>query len=230
MKFHIIVADPPWMTDDELSFSKTKRSAVSQYDVLDSKSIIDLPVNTIVQPTSILCLWVIGSMMEEGMETVKSWGFKQKQSWVWVKTKKDALEPLEKQVLKIIKKESPSDYRSLIKHAFDEFAMDEVLNFYMGHLFRQTHELVLIGARGNYTKLLKNKSQRSVHLSQIGKHSEKPEALQDRLDIMFPDSSTNKLELFARRDRAGWECAGNECPSTYGEDIRDSIERLSKMP
>jgi len=228
MKYHVIVADPPWELNDKLQMSQTKRSSASQYDVLDTQAIIDLQVNKLAHQTSVLNLWVVGSMLEEGMDTMKSWGYKQKQSWVWVKTKKDSLAPLQSQVLKVIRKESPKDYKELITKAFDEFVMDEVLNFYMGHLFRQTHELVLMGTRGKYTKLLKNRAQRSVHLSQIGEHSEKPSALQDRLDIMFPN--VHKLEMFARRDRPGWTCIGNECPSTMNEDIRDSIERLSKLP
>ena len=55
-------------------------------------------------------------------------------------------------------------------------------------------------------------------------HSQKPEQLQDSLDLMFPQ--WNKLELFCRRDRLNWDCIGNECPSTTGEDIRDVLTRM----
>ena len=99
----------------------------------------------------------------------------------------------------------------------------------MGHCFRQTHELALIGTRGKYTQILQNRSQRSVHISpSLSKHSEKTEELQNRLDIMFPNET--KLEMFARRERPGYTCVGWESPSTIKEDIRDSIERLAKLP
>ena len=39
-------------------------------------------------------------------------------------------------------------------------------------------------------------------------HSQKPESVQDRIDRMYPDA--RKIELFARRERAGWTCWGNE--------------------
>ena len=55
-------------------------------------------------------------------------------------------------------------------------------------------------------------------------HSQKPEDLQDSLELMFPER--NKLEIFARRHRPGWNCIGNEAPMTLGEDIRDSIDEL----
>ncbi len=97
----------------------------------------------------------------------------------------------------------------------------------MGHYFRQTHEVVLVGVRGKMASKIQNKSQRSVFLGPIGKHSEKPEALQDMLDIMFPDKKMLRAEFFARRNRPGWVCRGNEVPGDhFGEDIRDSIEEL----
>ena len=44
----------------------------------------------------------------------------------------------------------------------------------------------------------------------------------DSLEIMFPASK--KIELFARRERAGWTCLGNEVGSK--EDIRVSLSKL----
>ena len=39
-------------------------------------------------------------------------------------------------------------------------------------------------------------------------HSAKPEQVADRINQMFPHH--NKIELFARQDRKGWTCWGNE--------------------
>ena len=56
-----------------------------------------------------------------------------------------------------------------------------------------------------------------------GKHSAKPETLQDRIEIQWgPDVSY--CEVFARRFRDGWDCIGNEINGTIqdflaGEDI-----------
>lgn len=43
-----------------------------------------------------------------------------------------------------------------------------------------------------------------------GRHSEKPEAVQAALEAMYP--RLGKAELFARRQRPGWACWGNEVP------------------
>ena len=42
----------------------------------------------------------------------------------------------------------------------------------------------------------------------VKKHSQKPESAYLMLEDMFPD--VRKLELFARNERSGWDCWGNE--------------------
>lgn len=98
------------------------------------------------------------------------------------------------------------------------------LAFGMGRLARNCHEPLLIGVRGNYTKSLQDHSQRNLFMHPSTKHSQKPESIQASLEKMFPD--WQKLEIFARRDRTGWTCIGNEAPGTFGEDVRDSIGNL----
>lgn len=219
-KFNVIVADPPWKFSDKLRQSKTKRGAQDIYSVMSIKDIKAIDVPSISDKDCLLALWCPSSLLKEGIEVMEAWGFTLKQTHVWVKTKKN---PFRKYINKITR---------LIKNKLkieDEYNINDCLAFGMGHLFRQTHELVLIGTKGKITSKIQNKSQRSVHFFEATKHSKKPEALQDMLEIMFPDSNLLKLELFARRDRDGWICAGNECLSSFGEDINDSIERLKNV-
>lgn len=53
--------------------------------------------------------------------------------------------------------------------------------------------------RGKYTTVLREPST---------KHSRKPVCAYEMIESMFPDA--NKLELFARNYRNGWDCWGNE--------------------
>lgn len=221
MKFDVIVADPCWSFSDKLIMSETKRGAAANYNVLNNKDIVALDVKSIAKDNCVLALWVPSSLLKEGIETLESWGFKLKQTHVWVKTKNNPF----KMLLKGLKRQkTPKEMFAKLSKNLESFKVDDVLNFYMGHIFRQTHEIVLIGTRGKVSKMLKNRAQRSVHFGVVTEHSKKPEALQDMLDIMYPN--TNKVELFARRDRIGYTCVGNECPSSLGEDIRDSLIRL----
>lgn len=235
MKFSVITADPPWQFSDELKMSDVPRGAKSNYNTLSTDDLCSLPVKDIADPDGcVLALWVIGSMLEDGLKVMKAWGFEQKQVYVWVKVKKDPFEPFKKIIFKSLAsavklKKSEDDktfFKSFVISAFNLFKLNDILSFGMGRLFRQTHEICLIGTRGKVYKNLKNKSQRSVSFEFNQGHSIKPSKLQDSLDLMFEG---NKLEMFARRDRNGWICVGLECPSSLGEDIKDSLERVSRM-
>jgi N6-adenosine-specific RNA methylase IME4 len=204
--------------------SKTKRGASSNYKTLTNEDLKNLPVEEICEDDAILVLWVPSTLLSEGLEVMKAWGFRQTQTHIWVKTKKFPLKLLYKKILQSMKVVSKTGISQFVKDILSESSLDDSLAFGMGRLFRQTHELALVGVRGKIYNHLENKSQRSVHFFPATKHSVKPEILQDRLDIMFKEG--NRLELFARRNREGWTCLGLECPSTIGEDIRDSLNRL----
>lgn len=229
MKFDVIVSDPCWSFSDKLTMSSVKRGASANYKVLKDDDIANLSVQDIASDNAVLCLWVPSSKIELGLETMRKHGFAQKQTWIWVKVKKDPFKEL-KPKYKMKSRSvglSMQTYHDHILGMINDFNLNSTLDFGMGRLFRQTHEIVLVGTRGKVYKELKNKSQRSVYFWSVSRHSEKPEGLQDMLDIMFP--SARRLELFARRDRPGWTCVGLECPSTKDEDIRDSIKRLSNL-
>ncbi len=236
MKFNIIVADPPYSFSDKLTMTDVPRGAQANYDVLNMKAIKELEVESIAADDALLALWVPSSMLQDGLDIMKLWGFEQKQTFVWAKTVKEPLSKwIKKELASLkdlnkqgVKKSSPADWLKLISRLGISASIlnDYVLAFGMGRTFRQTHEICLIGTRGKIYTKLKDKSQRSVLFDVNLKHSAKPEGLQDRLELMFPD--TKKLEMFARRKRYSWSCVGNECPDSIGEDIRDSIKRLKK--
>lgn len=230
-KYSVIVADPPWPFKDSLKMSDVKRGAQANYDTLTMQEIRELPVQSVCNRNgAVLCLWVPGSLLQDGLDTMKAWGFSHKQTYVWVKTKKHKFDRFKKWLKK-----------SILKHqqvCYDEFAYKRAINavidnlpkislleelaFGMGRLFRQSHELCLIGVSNNQIyQALANKSQRSVCFAENLRHSAKPEDLQQSLETMFPVA--RKLELFARRIRPGWTCLGNEID---GKDIRDALTEL----
>jgi N6-adenosine-specific RNA methylase IME4 len=84
-------------------------------------------------------------------------------------------------------------------------------------------EMVIVGKRGKIPQPRGCRKQRQMLQEPRGKHSAKPEVVQDRIDLMFP--TQNKLELFARRHREGWTCEGNELD---GLDIFDWVDKWSK--
>jgi len=79
-------------------------------------------------------------------------------------------------------------------------------------------EFVLVAKRGRCPTRATTTEKQLVS-SRRRAHSQKPEEVQDSIDRQW-DSTSQKIELFARRDREGWTTVGNQCPSTLGVDIR----------
>lgn len=214
IRYNLILADPAWSFLDRLTMSQVKRGAEANYAVLDNDAIKALPIKEIAADDSLLALWVPSSILQTGLEVMKAWGFRHTQTVIWVKTKLDPFKDFKTKLRK----------NKLTEQDFDQLDYDSLLQFLMGRVFRQSHEVVLLGVRGKIYSQIKNKSQRSVIFAPNIKHSQKPEILQDRLEKILPNG--NKIELFARRERAGWLCIGNEAPATLNEDIRDSLKKL----
>jgi N6-adenosine-specific RNA methylase IME4 len=228
MKFQVICADPPYSFADKLSMSSVRRGASANYNTMTMASIKAMPVRDIVDPEgAILALWVPSSLLSDGLDIMDSWGFAMKQTWIWVKTKNNPLNDLTKF---LTKNTSVKGLAKTVKETMNEFSSgywyNQLLSFNMGHIARNTHEIVLVGTRGDIYSKIENRSERTVFFDKALKHSKKTELLQDKLDRIFPDPKLNRLEIFARRQRNGWYCIGNECPTTLGQDILLSVEKL----
>jgi len=78
-------------------------------------------------------------------------------------------------------------------------------HFGMGRYVRASHESCLIARRGR--PVIRARNVRSAFSSPVGRHSEKPEAFYDLVEQL---SAGPYVELFARRQRPGWTCLGNE--------------------
>lgn len=79
-----------------------------------------------------------------------------------------------------------------------------------GYWFRNQHELLLVGTRGNIPAPAMGTQFSSLIPFKVGKHSEKPDAIYELIESYFPNLP--KIELNARRARAGWDSWGNEAP------------------
>jgi N6-adenosine-specific RNA methylase IME4 len=80
-----------------------------------------------------------------------------------------------------------------------------------GYWFRNRHELLLVGTRGNVPAPAMGTQWPSVILERRRAHSVKPVWAYELIESYFPNLP--KIELFARRARAGWSCWGLEAPT-----------------
>lgn len=79
-KYNVIYADPPWRYEKAVSDS---RAVENQYPTMEIGEICDLEVPA--GEHCVLFLWVTSPKLIEGLEVIRSWGFKYRSSAVWVK-------------------------------------------------------------------------------------------------------------------------------------------------
>lgn len=81
------------------------------------------------------------------------------------------------------------------------------LAFGMGRYVRAAHETCIVAAKGKATSLIRDHAVRSVFYAPREEHSKKPEAFYDLVERL---AGGPYCELFARRQRPGWQCYGDQ--------------------
>ena len=87
----------------------------------------------------------------------------------------------------------------------------------LGYHTRSNSEICLLATRGKGLPRARSDVHQVV-ISEVMKHSEKPEAVRRRIEALY--GPRRRLELFARTQASGWDALGD---AIDGRDIRDSI-------
>tara|TARA_R110002020_G_C15891271_1_gene740112 strand:+ start:68 stop:610 length:543 start_codon:yes stop_codon:yes gene_type:complete len=89
-KYNIIYADPPWAYRDKRDkHPRLCGGATVHYNTMKIEDIKNLPVNDIADTNCMLFLWTTFPNLQEGLDTIKAWGFKYKTlGFSWIKTNK----------------------------------------------------------------------------------------------------------------------------------------------
>lgn len=73
--YEIIYADPPWPFEN-YSTKGESRNPKRHYHTMAIPQIKALPVGDLAAGNCALFLWVVDSLLDQGMETLKAWGFR----------------------------------------------------------------------------------------------------------------------------------------------------------
>jgi N6-adenosine-specific RNA methylase IME4 len=168
MRYHTIVADPPWDHSDGTGSTLVAgqwQGRTVPYSCMSLEDICDLPVSDLAERDAHLYLWTTNRFLRDAYYVAEAWGFTPVKPLVWVK------EPMG----------------------------------FMGRPFTSSVEFVLACRRGTLRHTAS--AGRQWWLWKRGEHSAKPEAF---LDIVEQVSPPPYLEMFARRNRMGWDTWGNE--------------------
>lgn len=186
--FRCIVADPPWSFRDKGSRLAPEQAPGGRYETMRLRDICRLPVEAAAAPDSLLLLWTTSAHILDGsaVKVCDAWGFHPKTTIAWVKIRERA---------------------TSVVLAEDRRARADGIVFGAGHYTRAAHELVVVARRGR-AKVLR-RDVPSVFFAPRGRHSAKPELFQDIIETLVDGP---RLEMFARRERVGWTCWGDQLP------------------
>lgn len=189
MTFKTILMDPPW---NERGGGKVKRGADRHYPLMVWQDIVaTINRSGVWDPDPAGChvwCWVTDNHLLDGLRVLEALGVRYIRTFVWNKIRDDAPKCAEGQV--------------------DLFS--ERLQIGLGQYARGTHELMLFGRCGK-TMLPEDRSVPSSFFAPRTEHSRKPEISYKVVERISPEP---RLEMFARRDRAGWKVWGNEVGGT----------------
>lgn len=192
--YGVILADPAW---SYANWTDTAHGSTKpHYDSMSFDDIAAIDASRWAAKDCLIALWTTVPKLDEGIDVLAMWGFGYLTCIPW---------------LKVVEKEWQQE---CIRCGF-EYATEKYWDVRRGIGFHAmaTAELLLLGKRGKpklKTRedtplgLLTDEDPR-IFYAPIGKHSEKPEGVQDWLERRY---SGPYLELFARRERLGWDCLG----------------------
>ena len=180
-RFSVLYIDVPWQYSGA---SDPIRQAERHYDTMSQASLIALPVDRLAAVDAIAFLWATPPKVAEAVELLNAWGFEFKTSACWVK-------------------EQPASATSARRTgAVPRYAIG------LGSYYRQSHELRLVGTRGNIPPPAPSNRPCSVISAPRGAHSAKPAMARRQIEKMYPLLS--RIELFARGEVPGWHVWGLE--------------------
>jgi len=237
-KFDLIYADPPWEYQKNDKPRKDMTIKVcSKYPTMNSKELEEFGkvINRIAADDCVLLMWTTSTKMAEAIKLIEQCGFKYVTMYMnWHKTNSRTSMVLSKrgcghysmniaEYLMYSTRETtkkPSKFRYM------------PATFIVGEkeIFVDNNHYLLLGKKGKISKF-RNKNKffanviyekeiikegqelnikPSILVHPRGIHSEKPKVLYGMIEDTFM-WTTNRLEAFARNNRKGWKCWGNEC-------------------
>jgi N6-adenosine-specific RNA methylase IME4 len=165
-----------------------------RYGTMKIGEIMALPVSEVTAPDAMLVMWATWMHLPLAFKVMDAWGFDYATGMPWLKVTKGSMVPERTQ-------------GSIGSRMYSPPPIEPI--FGPGVWFQHCTELILIGRRGHPFGDQGNPrpARKGIIIAPRGAHSEKPGELQDWIDAKFPGP---KLEMFARKRRAGWICWGNE--------------------
>ena len=178
--YRLIVVDPPWAYS--LRETDASHRGRCPYPSMTDEQILNLPIGSIAHQNSYLLLWVTNNHLPLGFSCLNYWGFEYRSIFTWIKTTKASTE------------------------------QEPKVNFGIGHYGRNCTEHFLVATRGKPGCFTNHglTDIPNVIFAPRSRHSEKPSEFWTVADRLASKLGGEKIELFARTKREGWDAWGAE--------------------
>lgn len=178
-----------------------RKNGRSDYDVMNTADIADLPVSEITDRNCALFMWGTYPKLRDAFQVMDGWGFEYKTvAFTWVK---------------LIPKWVDRFYTCL-ENTHPEHFISKLFHFGLGYWTHGNPEIVLLGTKGKPKRV--SKFVANLVIAPRGRHSAKPPEVRDRIVELIGD--VPRLEMFARDSAPGWDATGLDYD---GRDIRDAL-------
>ena len=85
LRYRAILIDPPWRFILQNEKTGAAKSPQAHYQCWDLDQIQALPVSSLAAPDCLLVMWATYPMLQEGLDTLKAWGFRYVSGGSWAK-------------------------------------------------------------------------------------------------------------------------------------------------
>lgn len=211
-RFGVIYADIPRHFHVHSDITGMDRAPENHYPTMTFQQLVDLPVQDIAADDCILVFWSTAASLIDDLEIMAEWGFVVFRPREAGRLRRDVLIDGKWCVGDLPGGAQP--YRSM--QVWDK------VNMGLGYWFRDQHEFILVGARGNVVPPAQGTQDRSLFSEKKGEHSAKPKCVADMIDRHWP--TIPKIELFARDARPGWKVWGFEAPQESEPEAQREAE------
>lgn len=201
--FSVLYLDPPWEFKVYSRDTGLGRSAESHYDTMCLEDLMALPMQNLMADDCAVFMWATWPTLAEALQLGAAWGLTYKTcAFNWVKLNRN---------------QTDTPFTG------------------MGYWTRANSEPCLLFTRGTPHRDSKSVPQilldwedglfqTETIATPIGAHSEKPNAIYERIEALIPGSY---CEVFARQARHGWTAIGNEIDGRSIQEVLAELERES---
>ena len=188
-RFGLIYVDIPCHFKVRSDETGMDRSPENHYPTMTFEKLAELPVMDLAARDCICIYWSTAASLVDDIEIMTEWGFV-------------TLRPRD-QFGKLMR-----DPETLAQYPTDggrycSMQVWDKVKIGLGYWFRDRHEFILVGVRGNPVAPAPGTQDESIFAEPKSRHSAKPLCVTEMIERLWP--STPKIELFARGPaRPGW--------------------------